>query len=163
MGGNGGGWQRSRKIQVEECFILSAARLQALGIIRAKEYREGTLTWRDANGDVMGEMDFVVRWEELEGKLKGCIFLSEHRKEMWISRAPLVTTPLPWGGVRWWFVCQDSCGYRRVGKLYAPPSEVMRHFSCRHCHDLTYWSSQHAHHDERSVAADMRLLDRCGR
>jgi len=59
----------------------------------------------------------------------------------------LTTTPLPWGGVRWWFVCPlvvsgQACG-RRVGKLYLPPGG--RYFGCRHCYDLTYTSCQESH------------------
>jgi hypothetical protein len=59
----------------------------------------------------------------------------------------LTTTPLPWGGVRWWFLCPLvrnglPCG-RRMGKLYLPPGG--RYFGCRHCYDLTYTSCQESH------------------
>lgn len=54
----------------------------------------------------------------------------------------LVTTPCHLSGVRWWFVCPLSrngvpCG-RRVRKLYL----CGKYFGCRHCHNLTYTSSQ---------------------
>jgi hypothetical protein len=56
----------------------------------------------------------------------------------------LTSTPLPWGGVRHWFVCPLSLNgiacNRRVGCLYLPPGE--NYFGCRHCYDLTYRSSQ---------------------
>jgi len=47
-------------------------------------------------------------------------------------RVSLTTTPLPWGGLRWWFTCPlvvegRSCG-RRVGKLYLPPGRG--YFGC---------------------------------
>jgi hypothetical protein len=56
----------------------------------------------------------------------------------------LTTTPLPWGGIRFWFfypltVNGVAC-YRRVGCLYLPPGG--NYFGCRHCYDLTYRSSQ---------------------
>jgi hypothetical protein len=62
-------------------------------------------------------------------------------------RVRLTTTPLPWGGVRWWFICPltvngRSC-WRRCGKLYLPPGG--RYFGCRLCYDLTYKSAQEAH------------------
>jgi len=59
----------------------------------------------------------------------------------------LTTTPLYWGGVRYWFVCQllkgDIPCNRRVGVLYLPPGG--RYFGCRHCYDLTYRSCQESH------------------
>jgi hypothetical protein len=62
----------------------------------------------------------------------------------------LTTTPLPWGGVKWWFICPlvmggRYCG-RRVAKLYLPCS---RYFGCRQCHDLTYTSCQESHEHDR--------------
>ncbi|MCP4357367.1 MAG: hypothetical protein GY796_05035 [Chloroflexi bacterium] len=73
-------------------------------------------------------------------------------------RVWLQATPLPWGGVRWWFTCPliidgKPCK-RRVGKLYEPPGA--RYFGCRHCHDLTYRSSQEQHQYARFYA-DMAL------
>ncbi|HEX9743954.1 MAG TPA: hypothetical protein VGB30_00870 [bacterium] len=57
---------------------------------------------------------------------------------------PLITTPAYFGNVRWWFACPlikngEKCG-RRIEKLYLQPGE--EYFGCRHCHDLTYRSSQ---------------------
>jgi hypothetical protein len=62
-------------------------------------------------------------------------------------KTPLQTTPLPWGGVRYWFTCPlvvdgRSC-LRRVGVLHIPPGG--RYFGCRHCYDLTYRSCQESH------------------
>lgn len=63
----------------------------------------------------------------------------------------LQTTPAHFGGQRWWFTCPllvrgVACN-RRVAKLYLPPGA--KYFGCRHCHDLTYVSSQWAHFEER--------------
>jgi len=44
-------------------------------------------------------------------------------------------------GFRWWIKC-PSCN-RRVKKLYRPPANTI--IACRHCHNLTYHSSQQAH------------------
>ncbi len=58
-------------------------------------------------------------------------------------RVRLTTTPLPWGGVRWAFLCPNlSCG-RACRKLYLPRGG--RHFACRMCYRLTYQSAQEAH------------------
>src|SRR5262249_25845614 len=54
------------------------------------------------------------------------------------------------GGLRWWFVCPleadgRPCG-RRVRKLYLPAGATL--FGCRHCHRLSYTSSQRSRYDE---------------
>lgn len=62
------------------------------------------------------------------------------------------STPTQYGGRRWWFTCPLSLNgvacNRRVGTLYLPAREKL--FGCRHCHKLTYRSSQEAHLDERA-------------
>jgi hypothetical protein len=61
----------------------------------------------------------------------------------------LETTPLHFGGGRWWGRCPlvvdgIQC-FRRVAKLYLPPGG--RYFGCRRCYGLTYASAQE--HDKR--------------
>jgi hypothetical protein len=61
----------------------------------------------------------------------------------------LESTPLHFGGRRWWGICPlvvngQACN-RRVAKLYVPPGG--RYFGCRHCYRLTYRSAQE--HDKR--------------
>lgn len=76
----------------------------------------------------------------------------------------LQTTPLPWGGVRYWFTCPlvrdgKHCE-RKVGALYLSPSG--RFFGCRHCYDLTYKSSQEKGKSQwlnNLLAAVMRRTD----
>jgi len=58
----------------------------------------------------------------------------------------LTTTDLPWGGVRYWFVCPLQGCYRRVGCLYLPPGG--KYFGCRHCYDLSYESQSEWHRDK---------------
>jgi hypothetical protein len=66
----------------------------------------------------------------------------------------LTTTPLPWGGVRYWFICPlvksgIPCN-RRIGCLYLPPSGD--YFGCRHCYELTYRSCQESHQFDTFMA-----------
>jgi len=71
------------------------------------------------------------------------------------------STPCHYGGVRWWFVCPNQTCHRRVGCLYKPPNSL--HFCCRHCHKLTYTSSQEAHKYDslgRSLGIDFTAFDR---
>lgn len=65
----------------------------------------------------------------------------------------LITTPLPWGGVRHWFTCPGlGCG-RRVNVLYLAPNTA--HFRCRHCNRLSYRSRQEGYRKR----ATYELLD----
>jgi hypothetical protein len=61
----------------------------------------------------------------------------------------LETTPLHFGGVRWWGRCplvvSNVPCTRRVCNLYLPPGG--RYFGCRKCHRLSYRSVQE--HDKR--------------
>lgn len=53
----------------------------------------------------------------------------------------LTTTPLPWGGVRYWFRCPNIVCRKRSRVLYCPAGGN-GYFYCRQCHNLTYTSSQ---------------------
>jgi hypothetical protein len=53
-------------------------------------------------------------------------------------KIPLTKTPCYFGGERFWFICPDC--HRRAGILYRPGYSSF--FLCRHCHDLTYQSTQ---------------------
>lgn len=52
------------------------------------------------------------------------------------------------GGQRYWFLC-PRCS-KRVGKLYRP--KMADEFECRHCHRLTYISSQKHNHRVYSLS-----------
>ncbi len=72
----------------------------------------------------------------------------------------LQTTPMQFGGIRWWFTCPlivdvVVCS-GRVGNLYLPPGA--KYFGCRRCHRLAYRSSQRAHFEERSHKFRERLI-----
>lgn len=59
--------------------------------------------------------------------------------------ARLTTTPLPWGGFRYWYICPSiHCG-RRVSVLYLAPGGT--YFVCRHCNHLSYRSRQEGYQD----------------
>jgi hypothetical protein len=62
----------------------------------------------------------------------------------------LVATPCTFGGVRWWWQC-PGC-QRRTGVLFNPA----RYWRCRHCHAITYDSSNESHKWDR-LWRDMSL------
>ena len=61
-------------------------------------------------------------------------------------RVNLTTTPLVWGGGRYWFVCPAVGCEKRVGCLYLPPGG--KYFACRHCYDLSYESQSEWYGDK---------------
>jgi hypothetical protein len=54
------------------------------------------------------------------------------------QRVKVEAVPRYFGGFQFYFLC-PSCD-RRVSKLYRRPDRAL--FACRHCHELTYTSSQ---------------------
>jgi len=113
----------------------------------------GTIIWSDGlSGKELSRAGVSVR-PAASGLLLTLNHRSEHEKPV---ELPILLTPTypHLGGKRWWFICPlvingVECN-RRVRKLYL----YGRYFGCRHCHNLTYRSSQEAHRFERF---DLRL------
>ena len=153
MGGLGSGtWWREQppKMTVEACRVLAVQDLpKPLNVGTS-----GAIQW-PRNRRLPSSVHFTVL-DEVQSRSLLLQYSAVKRKNVELA-IPLMTTPMRFGGVRWWFSCPrqrvgNSCG-RRVGKLYLPPGAF--YFSCRDCHDLTYRSSQEAHRDQR-------MLDRLG-
>ena len=145
MGGYGSGRPRE-KITVEECRTLSIRDLGHRG-----EFWDGVnivdeLIWTNRR---TGERVFSIDYEvDTRNRGDAWIRLQYRRNGEAVDyRIRLTTTPMPWGGVHWWFTCPitldgQTC-QRRCWKLYLPPGA--RYFGCRRCYNLTYASSQEAH------------------
>lgn len=144
MGGSGStrwAWH-SKKVTVEECMRFS--------IFSLKSYLRpgyvGTMRWLRGE-QVTGSINYRVRGGDSPEKIQLTYTITERLTGELINYdypVQLQTTPLPWGGVRYWFTCPlvlDGCPCRRrVGVLYLPPGA--EYFGCRHCQNLTYQSAQ---------------------
>lgn len=157
MGGYGSGrWQfHEKKLTVEECMALDCGKLVRDGLI-AREPGSGSLTWHNVRTQQKtGSVSFYreVLGDQVIFRLRYDITRQETKQDI-NEPIPLETTPLHWGGVRWWFRCPLVIGgkpcRRRVSKLYLPPGGL--YFGCRHCYDLTYTSSQESHQWDRLYA-----------
>lgn len=163
MGGYGSGrdWYR-KKITVESCRVLDVGSLQRAKVLRADRHSHGSWVWSDAEtGEKTADISYEVNTinpTETAGNKCGIDGLKPFDADTnWIRlsytftesgetmkyRVGLITDPLPWGGVRWAFLCPNvHCG-RVCRKLYLPNGG--RYFACRLCYRLTYTSSQDAH------------------
>ncbi len=147
MGGPGStrwAWH-SRKTQAEECLQLHIKTFK-------KNFIQGFLgvVFWSMGDEVTNILSYIVA-----GNADSGVILLIYKFNDWITKesvdciypVQLSTTPLPWGGVRYWFVCplikEGITCKRRVGVLYLPPGG--RYFGCRHCYDLTYRSCQESH------------------
>lgn len=140
MGGWGSGNRIFKKQTVESCLRMDIKDL------RPKEWPSmGSLIWP------LGNRDFTVFYttEELFNA-----WLVSLDYSTWIPYRDIVPVSLTvitedtyphFGGRRSWFICPlcQEEHHRRVKCLYLPPKRL--NFACRHCHQLTYLSSQESH------------------
>lgn len=163
MGGFGGGRRFGwAKYTVEDCRVLSAAALTREGALRRNFRGSCTVTWNWTAADGcqrFREIYCDVETDETAGAVRLRYEWMQTHEAMEYS-VRLTTTPLSWGGLKWWFICPLSkngipCG-RRVGKLYL----LNRHFACRHCHELTYRSCQESHKHDPIPSHSLTRRDR---
>lgn len=158
MGGFGSGPQHWRKKSVvESCLALDTADLLRWGYLRPAVDKVGTFSWRrksDPESD--SSVGFALRTGAADGVLR-LDYRLPATGEKFDYGVRLVTTSCQFGGRRWWFICPlvaggSACG-RRVRKVYLRGN----YFGCRHCHRLSYTSTQES--DKRVYAALRGGLD----
>ncbi len=146
MGGYGSG-RTQEKHTVEACRALSAGMLQRNKLLGEGLFTFATLTWTNTvTGENVSSIGCLVYTIDAARIIRLYYSITETGEDMDYP-VRLTTTPLPWGGVRWAFLCPGgNCG-RACRKLYLPPSG--RYFACRLCYRLTYTSAQEAHKFDR--------------
>ena len=153
MGGYGSGRPRER-IPVEDCLVLDAGKLQRDKLVGKGLRASGALTWKNtATGEAVSSIGYEADTLDAAPWLR-LHYTRTRTGEAADYRVRLSTSPLPWGGVRWAFLC-PACG-RVARKLYLPNGAWR--FACRLCYRLTYTSTQEAHKWDgmfRRLAADI--------
>lgn len=143
MGGFGSGRRVFKKEVVEGCRAIDTADLNRWNLLKAGTTdRPGSLHWRRGGEEFPSSS---VGYSLTVGDFAGTLRLTYTLKAGSVTfdyPIRLVATPCHLGGVRWWFACPlavggVACG-RRVRKLHLRD----RYFGCRHCHRLTYTSTQ---------------------
>jgi hypothetical protein len=148
-----------KKVRVEDCRSLCVFQLVKDGDIRPSAKTSGVKTWRGSGlFELFAPKPFIVAYEvfpvdlyrlamrvsfALSGQSVGLLslFTTEQTSREIEQIIPVVSTQPNYGGHRFWFLC-PLCDHR-VAKVYLP--EKCDQFGCRHCHNLTYRSSQTAH------------------
>lgn len=158
VGGFGSGQRWSKKDVVEDCYAIDTADLKRWKLlVPGIADRFGSLEWRRGREE---KPSSSVSYRLTVGSNAGTLRLLYSIKSLNAELdypVELVATPCHLGGVRWWFICPlarngVACG-RRVRKLYLNG----RYFGCRHCHNLTYRSTQES--DSRVYALARAGLD----
>jgi hypothetical protein len=152
MGGVMSGTRWSKKRTVESCHALDTADLKRLKFLAPGSEVSGTLRWvrKTWTGDRRSEVGVTVAAGDTAGRCR-LVYQFAEAKEDVAYTIRLVTTVCHLGGVRWWFVCPLARGDRVCGRQARKLYLVGRYFGCRHCHGLTYASTQQS--DPRVYAA----------
>lgn len=137
----------NKKQTVEESRVLSIFDFKREGLLQPNRFQTGLWWWRNSyTGKKTASINYLINTMSPRPWLRLLYHINawngEERK--FDYQVELQTTHCHFGGLRWWFICPllsngRPCG-RRVAKLYMPPGGF--YFGCRHCHDLTYRSSQ---------------------
>ena len=160
MGGIGSG-NHGGKTTVEGGLRLSLGKLIRDRLFRPGEAWGGSIVWVDTRtGKRVATIDYEAHMTDAERswvRLRYAVTRWNGETHNADYRVALVTTPQPFGGQRWWFVCPKTG--RRAGKLYLPSGAVT--FASRHAYRLAY-SSQRAGPRDRALNRAFRLRERLG-
>jgi hypothetical protein len=141
-------------------LTLNLAKLLRDGFFQPNESLGGSIVGRNT---ATGERVSFIGYEAYLGIERGRVRLrytstqwdgTKHNSDYWID---LITTPQPFGGWRWWFLCPRTG--KRVAKLYMPPGAAT--FCSRRACRLPYRSQREAPHD-RALRRAFKIQARLG-
>lgn len=158
MGGYGSTrWDNHlRQCTVNECHSYDLATVNIRDYMQADEQSAYGYNWT-ANGEPSGNMAVVYLPDKLAIVLVYSIVYSDERPNDDIEQyIELETTPLNFGGVRYWMKC-PSCD-KRVRTVHKPTTR--KRFKCRTCWNLSYFSSQESRHDTGRAYQVWALFDK---
>jgi hypothetical protein len=144
---------------VEDGLTLNLAKLLRDGLFRPGQSWGGSLIWTNTRtGERTGSIGYQAHLGEDGGRVRLHYTTTrstgeKHNSDYWVE---LETTPQPFGGRRWWFVCPRTGD--RVAKLYLPPGALT--FASRKAHRLGYRSQRESPRDRalgRAFKARQRL------
>jgi hypothetical protein len=120
----------------------------------------GSLVWTNTTtGERIGSISYEAHLRQESGRVRLKYTTTRrdgerHKSDYWIE---LTTTPQPFGGRRWWFVCPHSG--KRVAKLYLPNGAFT--FASRQAYRLAYACQREPTHD-RALRRAFKLRAKLG-
>ena len=144
MGGFGSGRYGGRPT-VEDGLSLDLPKLIRDELVRPSTICNGSLVWTRVNtGERVGSIGYNAHIGGEHGRVRlhyTSGWDGEKRDlDYWIE---LTTTPQPFGGRRWWFICPKTG--QRVAKLHLPPGAFT--FASRKAYRLSYRSQRQTRFD----------------
>jgi hypothetical protein len=149
-------------------MTLDIYKLFRLHLLAPGQSRSGSIVWTwVGSGERVGSIGYEASmqaehgWLRLQYTTKNAYSGEKRESDYTIE---LMTTPQPFGGRRWWFVCPK--GGRLVSKLDLPSGAAT--FASRSAHRLGYRSQRETPHDRalsraqnlrRKLGGSMSLLD----
>jgi hypothetical protein len=159
MGGLGSGRSGGRAT-TESGLTLNLSKLRREGLLRPNCFQSGSITWTDTRtGERDGSIGYEAFLRQETGRLRLQYTTTQgdgERREL-DYQIQLVTTPQPFGGRRWWFVCPRTG--RRATKLYLPDGAFT--FASRQAYRLTY-ECQREPAQERALRRAFKLRGKLG-
>ena len=160
MGGMGSGRSGGRPT-VEDGLTLNLNRLIREYAFHPNQSCRGSLAWTNsATGQRVASINYQADLAEERGWVR-LTYTSTHpwsgekrHSDDWIE---LITTPQPFGGRRWWFLCPRTG--QRVSKLYLPPGAFT--FASRRVYRLAYKSQRKSPYD-RAINSAFKLRHKLG-
>jgi hypothetical protein len=160
MGGIGSG-NHGGKPTVEDGLVLDINRLIRQGTFKPGRAWGGSIVWSEVHS---GRQTASIGYEAHMGEEYGWARLSYTTTDYWSGektkhdyRIELVTTPQPFGGRRWWWVCPRRGDL--VSKLYKPNGGGI--FASRKAHRIAYRSQRESPRD-RAIGRAFKLRRRLG-
>jgi hypothetical protein len=159
MGGFGSGPRRFfTKRTADSCQSISVKDLKRMGLLKPGTDTSGIFRccfiqepplYLSLQGLTREDLSIPVEYSINIGEKSGTLrltYMYPATGQEYDCTIHLVTTPCQFGGVRWWLKCPVSflfpCSHR-VGVLYLCNGLFFGgQFGCRHCHRLTYESTQ---------------------
>lgn len=160
MGGYGSSrWNHHyRACTVNESFSFDLASVDIRQRMEADEQTGYAYNWI-SNGKPSGSMGVFYLPDRQAIVFKFQATKGDTTKDV-LQRIRLETTPLHFGGVRYWMRC-PHCN-KRVRTLHLPPSAVLNNnpFRCRTCYNLSYFSSQESRHPRGYLYELLNISDK---